>query len=102
MGWGLRWLLAALLGALAMVPASAAWHEAKSNHFIIYSDQSPAELKRFAEQLERFDLAVRHVRGMDDPALSDANKLRIYVLRNEAANVRPIFWWTWIWLIPSS
>ena len=85
MGSLLRWLLPTLFCALAIGPAEAAWHEARSNHFIIYSDQSPDELKRFAEQLERFDQAVRHVRGMEDPALTDANRLRIYVLRSESA-----------------
>ena len=86
MGWILRRLLPALLlFASSAVPAAAAWHEARSNHFIIFSDQSPDDLKKFAEQLERFDQAVRYVRGMDDPALTDANKLRIYVLRNESA-----------------
>lgn len=81
----LRWLLPALLCGLAVAPAGAAWHEARSNHFVIYSDQSPGELKRFAEQLERFDQGVRYVRGMEDPLLTDANRLRIYVLRNESA-----------------
>lgn len=83
-----RFVLTALLGALVATPTQAAWHEARSNHFIIYSDQSPGELKRFAEQLERFDQAVRHVRGMEDPALSDANRLRIYALKSESAIAR--------------
>ena len=85
MGWVLRRLLPALLFAFSAVPAAAAWHEARSNHFIIYSDQNPGDLQRFAEQLERFDQAVRFVRGMEDPALTDANRLRIYVLRSESA-----------------
>ena len=81
----LRWLLPALIGVFTITPAFAAWHEARSNHFIIYSDQKPDDLKKFAEQLERFDQAVRFVRGMEDPALTDANRLRIYVLRNDSA-----------------
>jgi tetratricopeptide (TPR) repeat protein len=81
----LGWLLVALFAALAPVPASAAWQEAKSSHFIIYADLSPAELKAFADRLERFDQAVRQVRGMDDPALTDSNRLTIYVLRSEMA-----------------
>ncbi len=85
MGWVLRRTLPALLFACLAMPVAAAWHEARSNHFVIYSDQSPAELKRFAERLERFDQAVRYVRGMEDPALTDANRLRIFVLRNKSA-----------------
>ena len=73
-----------MIAALALPStAHAAWQEAKSKHFIIYGDQKPEELLQFAERLERFDQAVRHVRGMDDPALTDAARLNIYVLRNE-------------------
>ena len=63
--------------------AQAAWHEARSNHFIIYADMKPADLKQYAERLERFDQAARYVRGMQDPKLTDANRLRIFVLRSE-------------------
>jgi tetratricopeptide (TPR) repeat protein len=81
----LGWLVAALLLVAAGSPAHAAWHEAKSKHFIIYSDQDLDQLRRFAERLERFDQAVRHVRGMDDPALTDSGRLTIYTLRSEGA-----------------
>lgn len=70
---------------LAAVPAAAAWQEAKSRHFIIYSEQKPEELKRYAQQLERFDQAVRVARGMKDPPLSDAGKLNVFVLRSSDA-----------------
>lgn len=79
-----RMIAAILLAAAMPATALAAWTEARSRHFIIYSQQSPAELKRYAEELERFDAAVRKVRGMKDPALTDAGKLTIYVLRSQA------------------
>jgi hypothetical protein len=59
-----------LLTALTLLwshPAAAAWYEAKSRHFIIYSEQRPDELQRYAEDLERFDKAVRILRTIDDP-----------------------------------
>ena len=65
--------------------AVAAWHEARSNHFIVYADLKPAELRAYAERLERFDQAVRSVRGMDDPALTDSQRLTVYALRSERA-----------------
>lgn len=68
--------------------AQATWHEARSNHFIIYADMNPGDLKEYAERLERFDQAVRYVRGMQDPTLTDANRLRIYVLRSERSVAR--------------
>jgi len=74
-----------LIGAAAMlsaVPACASWQQAKSRHFIIYSEQKPEDLKLYAERLERFDQAVRVARGIKDPQLSDAGKLTVFVLRN--------------------
>lgn len=68
--------------------AQAAWHEARSNHFIIYADMNPGELKQYAERLERFDQAVRYLRGMQDPKLTDANRLKIYVVRSERTVAR--------------
>lgn len=79
-----RWIpvLAALGWAL---PAHAAWHEAKSKHFIIYADLTAAELRNYAERLERFDQAARKVRAMDDPPLTDAQRLTVFALRDEDA-----------------
>lgn len=74
-----------LIGAFALgaaAPAGAAWHKASSTHFVIYSEQKPADLKRYAERLERFDQAVRVARGMKDPPLTSAGKLTVFVLRN--------------------
>jgi len=78
-------LAALLLGA---GPAWAKWSEAKSEHFIIYSEQRPEDLREFATRLEKFDSAVRFVRGMSDPPLSDSGKLRVYVLRDQRAVAR--------------
>ena len=69
-------------------PARAEWHEARSRHFIIYSDGKPEELKDFATKVETFDSAVRGVRRMADPPLGDHGRLTIYVLRDEAAVAR--------------
>jgi tetratricopeptide (TPR) repeat protein len=79
-----RLLRAALAVALAVagIPAHAAWYEAKSSHFIIDGDVDAQELKDYATKLERFDQAVRMARGMPDPQLTDAGKLRIYFVRN--------------------
>lgn len=65
---------------LAASPASAEWHRASSPHFIIYADQRPADLKAFAEKLERFDQAVRVARSMKDPPVGDGNRLTVFVV----------------------
>ena len=66
-------------------PAAAAWHVAESKHFIIYSEDSPAELAKFTDKLERFDQVGRYIRGMDDPPIGTGNRLTIYVLPNVQA-----------------
>ena len=61
-----------LAATLALAgPAHAEWHEAKSKHFIIYSDGSPQELREFATKVEKVDRAVRIVRKMEDPPLGE-------------------------------
>src|SRR3954447_25970486 len=71
-------LAAALL--VVAVPAHADWNVAKSRHFIVYANESPKALTDFATRLERFDQAVRYVRGMDDPPIGDGNRLTVFVM----------------------
>jgi len=79
----MRLLSLALVGASALAaaaPASAAWHEARSMHFVIYADEKPNRLAEFASRLERFDHAARALLQMDDPAVGDGNRVTVYVL----------------------
>ena len=61
-------------------PAHADWYRASSEHFLIYSEQNPDKLRQFAENLEKFDGAVRAVRNMDDLPLSQGNRVTIFRL----------------------
>src|SRR5258705_1685270 len=65
--------------------AHAAWYQASSKHFVVYANDSPKSLSEFASKLERFDKAVRHVRGMDDPAIGDGNRLTVFVMPTMAS-----------------
>lgn len=76
----LRPLLAAAAMLAASAPAYAEWQQAKSNHFVIYADARPDVLRDYASKLERFDQAVRKLRGMNDPKLQDSSKVTIYVV----------------------
>ncbi|HXS50059.1 MAG TPA: hypothetical protein VN713_08025 [Sphingomicrobium sp.] len=81
----MRPLLRAFFAAAILIEATqaqASWFEAKSKHFIIDGDVDPQELTDYAKKLERFDQAVRIARGMGDPQLTDAGRLRIYFMRN--------------------
>lgn len=73
---GLAVTLAAALGG---VPASAAWYEARSPHFVVYADGSAASVETTARQLEQFDAAIRRVQRMEDPPETHANPLTVYV-----------------------
>ena len=66
-------------------PATAAWHQASSRHFVIYSDDKPERLRAYAEKLERFDKAVRLLRNAQDPQVGDGNRLTIFVVSDDAA-----------------
>lgn len=82
----LLWMLAL---ALALPGAARAeWYEAKTKHFIVYSDGGQEELRKFATQVEKFDAAVRVVRKMADPPLGDHGRLTVYVLKDAAAVAR--------------
>ena len=70
---------------MTTTPVEAAWHRASSPHFIIYSERDPASIRQFAAKLERFDKAVRLVRGMRDDPVGDGNRLTVFVVANESA-----------------
>lgn len=77
----LLWAAAALF---LSGPAQAEWYRASSEHFLIYSEQKPDMIRKFAENLEKFDGAVRAVRGMGDLPLSQGNRITIFSLRSPA------------------
>lgn len=80
--WKLRGLLA-LAGALMVMPgtARAEWLQAKSPHFIIYSDGTGAKLKEFAQQLEKFDFLLRSVTGLEEKP-EEGGAVRVVLLSN--------------------
>ncbi|TFI57732.1 hypothetical protein E2493_13440 [Sphingomonas parva] len=75
-------LLAFALAASALSPASAAWRQATSKHFLIYSDQSEADLRALADRLERYDSAMRVDRGVQDPDKGQAGRVRLFVVED--------------------
>jgi hypothetical protein len=70
-----------LLGLLC-VPAAvrANWYEASGKHFVVYSQQQPKAITAYVEQLERYDAAMRVMRGLDDPAIDPANRVTVFVV----------------------
>lgn len=74
-------LLASLLAGA--VPARAEWRRAVSNHFVIYSEASDADLRAVAERLERFDGLLRRLTPV--PAGNAPSRLTIYMPRSVTA-----------------
>lgn len=80
---GHRIWMGIVAGLVAAMPANAAWQEASSPHFLIYSEESPASLASYAERLERFDAALRRLYPVTD--IGSLDRLTIYALRNANA-----------------
>jgi len=60
--------------------AQAEWREARSTHFIVYSEGSEAQLRAFTEKLEKFNFVLRAYHGVREPA--SPNRLRVFLLPN--------------------
>ena len=69
---------AVALFALAS-PAQAEWWEARTDHFIVYSESSSANAKEFAEKMERLDMSLRSLQNVKfTPVTSDSRKLTVF------------------------
>jgi hypothetical protein len=81
----MRKVLRLMLIALCAIPltAQAAWLEARTKHFRIYSEGKPETLRHFSTKIERFDalLRLRFVVG-DEPT---PQPLTIFMLRSNEA-----------------
>jgi tetratricopeptide (TPR) repeat protein len=66
--------------ALTATTARAEWWEARTSHFIIYSETKREDAEGFARELERFDNALRSMQNMPVPGpdVGDANRLKVF------------------------
>ncbi|MEE9434352.1 MAG: DUF1570 domain-containing protein [Sphingorhabdus sp.] len=61
-------------------PVQAKWYEASSDHFVIYAEQREKDVRRFAENLERYHAALVYMRKFGDkPPPSKSNRVTIFV-----------------------
>ncbi|MBO9713214.1 hypothetical protein [Sphingomonas sp.] len=81
----IRTLVFALLLLLVPGTANAAWQEATTKHFVIYSDDTPARISKFAVSLERYDRAMRIFRGVPDDPVPPVDRVTIYVLSSSSS-----------------
>lgn len=68
---------------LASSPARADWYEASSDHFVIYADDSEKDLRRYAENLERYHGAMEQLTGRKVGKPSPSNRVTIFVVGNQ-------------------
>ena len=72
-------LLASVLFVSA--PAHAEWWEARTDHFIIYSQDGERDTRKFATELERYDNALRSLQSVTfKPLTADWQRVTIYRL----------------------
>ena len=76
-------ILGIALAAMLAFPAQARWRVAESDHFVIYADDSEADLLRFGDQLERYHSAIALLTGREEEVPSPSNRLTVYVAGNE-------------------
>ena len=73
--------IAALVGLAA--PAAAEWHKAESENFVIYSDSSAADIREFAQRLERYHVAMTKLTGFTPPPPSPSNRVTVYAVGSD-------------------
>ena len=61
----MRFLLTLFVLLFALPAQAADWWEAETDHFIVKSRDSEGETREFAEELERYDGALRIMQGME-------------------------------------
>ncbi|WP_348631908.1 DUF1570 domain-containing protein [Pontixanthobacter sp. CEM42] len=59
-------------------PAHAKWHEAQSDHFVIYADDSEKDVRRFAEMLEQYHASMEFITGRKVEKPSPSNRVVIF------------------------
>ncbi|QTD55038.1 hypothetical protein [Parasphingorhabdus cellanae] len=78
----IRIFLSGLFLLIFVSPAQAAWHEASSDHFLIYSNQKEKEVRAFSERLERYHDTMRLLFNRPTTKPSPSNRVTIYVVKN--------------------
>jgi tetratricopeptide (TPR) repeat protein len=79
----MRFKLLAILLLLIGAPLRAGWHEAQSEHFVIYADDRAEDVKAFAEMLETYHSAMELITGRKVESVSPSSRLTIFAVGNE-------------------
>ncbi len=75
-----RGLFALLGGLIAATSAQAEWLEARSRHFVLYSNSSEATLRKQSEALERLDWGLRYFMRVEEEPEIASRKLTVFMV----------------------
>ncbi|WP_228243108.1 DUF1570 domain-containing protein [Porphyrobacter sp. GA68] len=67
---------------LVAAPLQARWHEAQTDHFVIYADDRPEDVEEFARLLESYHAALELLTGRAMKDVSPSNRLVIFAVGN--------------------
>jgi cytochrome c-type biogenesis protein CcmH/NrfG len=76
-------LTTAALLLLVSGDALAEWHEASSDHFVIYAEETEKDIRKYSDRLERYFSAMSAILPSKKIKPSPSNRVTIYVVRNE-------------------
>lgn len=83
-------VFAAVCALVGATPAAAEWQVAASRHFIVYADDKPANVAAYTTKLERFDKALRTLRGTPEDLVSPLARVTVFVVPS-ISNVQKVF-----------
>ncbi len=75
-------LIGAGVALLSSTAVQAEWHQATSKHFVVYSDDSAGRVQAFAEQLERFDKAIRVWHVAPNDVRGPSARVTVFVVKD--------------------
>ncbi|WP_315762262.1 hypothetical protein [Sphingomonas sp. Y38-1Y] len=78
----MRWLAWLVAFWAATGAAHAEWYEASGPNVRVFAEGRAADAQKLAEQIERFDAALRYVRNLPPGSTNPAGRLKVYVLRS--------------------
>lgn len=88
-GGSVRLIVMVGLLALWSSAAKAEWLQASSAHFVVYTDDTERDIRRFSERLERYHAAMAYITGVQTETPSPSNRVTVYVVRS-AGQVRKL------------
>ena len=59
------------------------WHEASSDHFVIYAEEDEKEIRKYSDWLERYHSAMSALLSSQEIKPSPSNRVTVYVVSSE-------------------